>query len=125
MRAAFGIAALLVVLGIGYYIYSVQIRDVTETRQGVQQVDLVAVKGSLFSLAQAERLYLASSGSYGTLDQLRQSGNVNLFPDLGSRGYLFSVDVNGASHFLITATPTDASNTELPFLSIDETMQIK
>ncbi len=125
MRAAFGIASLLVVLGIGYYIYSIQIRDVTENKQGIQQVDLVAVKGGLLSLAQAERLYLASHGNYGTLDQLRQSGNVNPFPDLSSRGYVLSADVDGTSHFLIIATPKDASRTELPTLSIDETMQIK
>jgi hypothetical protein len=119
MRAALGMVGLLIVLAIGYFIYSAQIGGETKSRTLVQQPDLVAVKGRLLSLGQSERLYLAANGSYATLEQLQQ-------PDItGDRGgYVFTAEVDGAAHFRITAKPADSSNADLPTLSIDETMQI-
>jgi hypothetical protein len=61
---------LLIVLGIGYYIYSLQIREVSNDKTGLKQVDIVAVKGGLLAIAQSERMYLAANRNNGTLDQL-------------------------------------------------------
>ncbi len=125
MRAAFGLVTLLAVAGIGYLIYSSQISEVSHDRPVTQQVDLLAVKSNLLAFARSERLYLSNNGSYGTLDQLRGSGNMNSLPPDNHHGYVFAVEVDGAAHFRITATPEAAPVSELPVLTIDETMQIR
>ncbi len=119
MRAALGMAGLLIVLAIGYFIYSAQIGGETKSRTLVQQPDLVAVKGHLLSLGQSERLYLAANGSYATLEQLQQQESIS-----NRWGYAFTAEVDGAVHFRITARPADSLMADLPTLSIDETMQI-
>jgi hypothetical protein len=124
MRAALGMAGLLIALAIGYFIYSAQIRSVTSDKPLAQQMNLVAVRSDLLSLGQAERLYLASNGSYATLEQLRQSNMMNAVPEGNRSGYRYSVEIDGSTHFRITASPTDSSRADLPALSIDETLQI-
>jgi hypothetical protein len=123
MRAAFGIVGLLMTLSIGYYIYSSQMRGITNNKPIKQQTNLVAVRSDLLSLAQSERLYMASNGSYATLEQLRQSNFNNSFPEGNRLGYTYAADVDG-DHFRITASPTGSFRADLPALSIDETMRI-
>jgi hypothetical protein len=124
MRATFGMAGLLVVLVIGYLIYSSQIRAIGDGKTLVHQINLTAVRSDLLSLAQAERLRYATNGSYATLEELRRSNVMNSIPEAGRSGYQYSAEVDGAAHFKITASPTDSARTELPTLSIDETLQI-
>jgi|WetSurSiteA1Bulk_404760.scaffolds.fasta_scaffold05752_4 hypothetical protein len=124
MKATFGMVGLLIVLGIGYFIYSSQIRHATNGKPLAQQIDFVAVRSDLLSLGQAERLYLAANGSYATLEQLRHSKVMSSIPKGNRSGYRYSIEVDGAAHFQITASPTDSSGADLPILSIDETMQI-
>ena len=110
MRAALGMAGLLIVLLIGYLIYTSQIR---------------AVRDDLLSLAQAERLHCAANGSYATLEELRHSNVMNSIPEAGRSGYQYTVEVDGAAHFKITARQTDSSRSDLPTLSIDETRGLR
>ena len=124
MRATLGLVGLLITLGIGYFIYSIQIQAVTDDKPLAQQTDLMAVRRDLLSLGQAERLYLATNGSYATIEQLQHFKMMNTFPEGNRRGYEYTAEVDGAAHFCITATPTDSSRADLPTLSIDETMQI-
>ncbi len=123
MKAISGIVVLVLTLGIGYCIYALQIQA-TGDRPITQQIDFAAVNSDLLSLAQAERLYFAANGRYAGLEQLRQSGVMNQVPE-GRRGYVYTVEVQGGTHFCITAGPADASQTTLPTLSINETMQIR
>jgi hypothetical protein len=124
VRAPLGLVGLLVTLAIGYWIYSAQIQEVTNDRPLAQRTNLVAVRSQLLSLAQSEKLYLASNNSYATLEELQQSKIMNSFPDGNRLGYTYAAEVDGAAHFLITATPVDLSADGLPILSIDETMRI-
>jgi len=124
VRATSGMVGLLIVLGIGWLIYSTQIRGVTNDKPLAQQTHLVAVKSNLLSLAQSERLYLATNGSYATLEQLQRTDIIGSFSEGNRRTYAYTAEVDGAAHFRITATPTDSSSADLPTLSIDETMQI-
>ena len=124
MRATFAMVGLLIVLVIGYLIYSTQIRQATGDRPLVQQINFVAVRSDLLSLGQSERLYLAANGSYATLEQLRHSDIVSSVPESNRLGYEYTAEVDGAEHFRITASPTDSSRDDLPTLSIDETLQI-
>jgi hypothetical protein len=124
MRAAFGMAGLLLVLLIGYLIYSSQIREIGDGKTLVRQINLTAVRSDLLSLAQAEKLHCATNGSYVTLEELRRSNVLNSIPEAGRSGYQYTAEVDGAAHFLIKASPMDSSRGDLPTLSIDETLQI-
>ncbi len=124
MRATLGMVGLLIVLGIGCFIYSTQIQGVTNGKPLAKQTNLVAVKRDLLSLGQSQRLYLAANGSYATLEQLRNSNVISTFPEGNPWGYEYITEVDGAKHFRITARPTDSYRADLPTLSIDETMQI-
>jgi Tfp pilus assembly protein PilE len=124
MRAAFGFVGLLIVLLIGYLIYTSQIQEIGSDKPLKQQIDFVAVRSDLLSLAQAERLYYTLNNSYATLEELQRSNVMNSIPVRGRSGYQYTVEVDGATHFQITASPADSSQTKLPTLSINETMQI-
>ncbi len=124
MRATCGFVGLLVVLTIGYYIYSTQIDRGQTGARSVEQVNIVRIKSDLLALAQAERYYLATNGRYGTLEELRGSGNVGPLPKISPGGRAYELEVDGARHFRIFARPPDAVRTDLHTFSIDETMQI-
>jgi hypothetical protein len=124
MRAALGFVGLIIALGIGYRIYTSQIEHMAGDKPLKQRIDMVGINADLMSLAQAERLYLATNGRYAPLDELRRSNMMNSFPAEERSGYRYSADVDGADHFKITASPTDSSLIDLPTLSIDETMTI-
>jgi len=119
-----GFVGLLIVLGIGYAIYTSQIEHISNDRPLKQQIDLTGVQSDLLSLAQAERLHLAANGAYANLEQLRRSGVMNAIPAGNRAGYDYSIEVDGAAHFRITARPADPSQEHLPVFSIDETMQL-
>jgi hypothetical protein len=122
MKAIMGILGLVIVLAIGYQVYTSSLN-----RAGVsspkQQIDLAGIQSDLLSLAQAERIYFASNGMYATLDQLRQAGNIH-FQGSDLRGYFFNIEIDGIQHFRITAKPVDPTRIDWPTFSIDETQQI-
>lgn len=124
MRAAFGFIGILIVLGIGYYIYSAQLRNGPDSESLPQQTNLIAVRQDLLSFGQAERLYLAANGRYATIEQLKDSRVVSNLPDGTHWGYEYRAEVDGAQHFRITANPIQSSGSALPTLSVDETLQI-
>ena len=124
MRAAVSILGLVIALGIGYYVITAQWSSKENSHVSPQQrIDLTGVQSDLLSVAQAERIYLASHGSYGTLDQLEQDGALS-FSVSGRRVYTYSAEVDGGAHFTITAIPSAPAKSGWPTLSIDETLQI-
>jgi Tfp pilus assembly protein PilE len=124
MKSGAALLSLIIVLGIGYYMYRPSIEPSPgEKISPIQQVDVTGVKSDLLSIAQAERLYLTGHSTYGTLEELEQDGSLS-FSGRQRRGYNYVAEINGASHFKITATPADPAKTEWPTLSIDDTMTI-
>ncbi len=122
MKALGGILGLVLALAVGYYVYTASLpteRAVSPKRQ----IDSVGVKSDLLSIAQAERLYLASHGSYAPIEELERSGAISFSP-ASHRGYAYSSAIEGALHFRITARPVDPARADWPTLSIDETMQL-
>jgi hypothetical protein len=89
-----------------------------------ETIDVTGVRSALLSIAQAERLYLASHGSYGTLDQLQQDGALTLFSGTMRRGYRFTAEIDDGVHFKVTAAPSDPAKAGWPAFSIDETLEI-
>ena len=124
MRVVGGILGLVLVLAIILFIYKAQL---TQGPAGgaphMQTIDVTGVKNELVALGQAERLYLASHGSYASIDQLQQEGSTTI-SNGSSRGYSYAADVDDGQHFKITATPSDPAKKSWPTLAIDETMQV-
>lgn len=116
----FGLVAVLVVLGVGLFMYK---RSIEELPGGSpqEQIDTVAIRQRLLTIAQTERQFQAANGKYATLEQLAAD---DLLPGgTEQRGYTYTADVSG-SGFTITATPTADDKAEWPTLSVDETMQV-
>jgi hypothetical protein len=87
-----------------------------------QQASSIAVRSDLLSLGKAEKLYWAANGGYATFEQLQRSNIMSSVPS-GRSGYHYSIEIDGAAHFRITATPTDSAGPAFPTMSIDESMQ--
>jgi hypothetical protein len=124
MKAAGTVLVLVIVLAIGYFIFKSQF---TQGPGGgappQQQIDVVGVRSDLLAMAQAERLYLASHGTYATVEQLQQEGSLT-FSGTNRRGYNYVAEVNDGLSFRITARPADPAKEGWPTVAIDETMQI-
>jgi len=72
----FGLIAVVIVLGVGLFMYQ---RSIEQLPGGApqEQIDTVAIRQRLLTIAQAERQYQAGNGKYATLEQLE---NDNLLP---------------------------------------------
>jgi hypothetical protein len=123
MKGIVGFAGIVLALGIGYFVYSKSLTTSGGTELAPQeQIDVVGIRANLLNIGQAERMYLAAHGTYGTLEQLRQEGPSSIQTE--NRGYVFSVSVNGAQSFRATAVPTDPNKAGWPTLEIDDTMAV-
>ena len=119
---AFGLIAVIIVLGVGFYVY--QQRAATMMPGGAsptEQIDVTAIRQRLLTIAQTERTYHASNGKYATLEELASE---NLLPGgTEQRGYTYTAEIRSTG-FTITATPTAADKRNWPTLEITETMQV-
>jgi len=123
MKAAASVLGLLIVAAVIWMVIKPQFTHGPEG--GIppkQAIDVAGVKTDLAVIGKAERLYLAIHGSYTGLEQLEQDGAI-AFSGANRRGYNYTAEVDGAQHFKITATPSDAAKQGWPTLWIDETMQ--
>jgi|SRR5579862_4151731 len=125
MRVAASVLGLLIVVAITWFVIKAQYSHGPEAmKPPAEIIDVVGVKSDLVSIGQAERMYLASHGSYASVDELQQDGSIT-FGGANRRGYNYTADVDGGQHFKITATPVDASKPGWPTLSIDENMEVQ
>ena len=127
MRGVISLIGLLIVVGIGLFIY----RGYFTAGGGVATmgtnnpraaVDIAGVKSDLTAMAQAERNNQALNGNYAPLDDLNSNGSLLVDPARNRDGYSYSAEVS-AGHFSITASYSGPA-TGMPTLSIDETMQV-
>ncbi len=125
MKAAGAILGLMLAVAVSYFVYKYEFSSgPAQVASPAQAIDVTGVKSDLLAIGQAERAYLASKGSYASLDQLQQDGDLN-FSGADRRGYHYDATTEDGTHFKITATPTDLAKHDWPTLSIDETMQIQ
>lgn len=123
MKSIGGIVGLVIVLGIVLFIYKAEFtRGPEGGAPPMQMIDAAGVKNDLIAIGQAERLYMASHGSYATLDQLQRDGAT--VSDGSRRGYSYALTVDDGQHFKITATATDPAKNGWPTFTVDETMQV-
>lgn len=124
MKAAGMILGLVIAMAIVWFVVKTQFSQGPAGAQPPKEtIDVVGVKSDLLSIAQAERIYMASHGAYGSVDELQQEGSLS-FSGTNRRGYSYSADVDDGQHFKITASPVDPAKAGWPTLSIDETMQV-
>lgn len=123
MRSGATILGLLIVLGVGYFVYTKSLTSSGGTQAPPQEtIDVVGIKTQLLNIGQAERTYLAAHGAYGTIEQLQADGPSSLGAE--QRGYMFTATPDGARSFTVTAAPTDPNKPGWPTLVIDETMTV-
>lgn len=123
MSRLFGLAMVVLVAGVGGYIYMRQTQSATVNGAGSPQgsVDFVAVRRDLMSIAQAERMHNSLHGGYGTLDELRSSGDLRMSDSRGP--YTYAVEVSGSS-FRATATYGGPDGSAAKTISIDQDMRL-
>ena len=126
MGRVFGFVGLLIVLGVGMYIYKQQIVGTSAPGGGTANprgtIDVTGVRSDLIAIASAERRHYASDGKYVDISQLISNGDISM--QTPSRGaFSYSSDVSD-SGFKITATYGGTDPGAPKSLSIDQTMQI-
>jgi hypothetical protein len=123
MGRVFSFVAMILVLAVGMYIYSRQLKAISPTAANNPKAteNLVGVRMDLSNIANAERRYMASEGHYGSLDDLISGQFIS---EARHRGvYTYSVDVSG-ENFVVTATRGANADPGLPeTMSINQDMQ--
>ena len=126
MRSVMGLLGLVVAVAIGLFVYRTQFTGTSDVTMGTGNpraaADITGVKNDLLAIAQAERAYQALNGRYAPLEELRSSGNLLIDPARGRQGYTYSAEISD-TRFRITAAYSGPA-TNMPTLSVDETMQI-
>ena len=124
MKKVGGLLGLVIALGVGYFIFKAQMTSGPMGGAPPKEViDVVGVKNDLLAIGQAERMYLASHGTYASIEQLQQDGALQ-WSGTSRRGYNYTAEVTGGEHFRITATPADPAKAGWPTLTVDDTMTV-
>ena len=123
MRAVAGLLSVVIALGAGYWFYAKNVKTTLTPGAPQTVISTVGVKSNLLSMAQAERVYQASHGSYASLDELYSSGALTVRKS-GRDGYTYSSEAS-AEGFTITARCEPQPNTPCPSFSIDQDMQVQ
>ena len=118
---AFGLIAVVIVLGVGFFIYQRRATDVMQGGSPQEQIDVTAIRQRLLTIAQTDRQYQASNGKYATLEELAAE---NLLPGgTEQRGYSYTAEIR-SNGFTITARPTDPATKDWPTLEVTESMTV-
>ncbi|MBI1941093.1 MAG: hypothetical protein HYS33_06265 [Acidobacteria bacterium] len=124
MKSGGAVAAVVIVLVVGWFIFKQQFeKGPTGGAPPQQVIDVAGVRNDLVAIGQAERLYLASHGTYASIEELRNDGAIT-FSGMNRRGYNYVAEIQDGLRFRITATPADPEKEGWPTLSIDETMRV-
>ena len=95
----------------------------TGTPAPVQAVDVVGVKNDLLAIAQAERLYQAQHGTYGSLEDLTTSGAMTIARK-GRDGFTYEIEASGASFRVVARCPGTTSPGCTSY-AVDQTMEVQ
>ncbi len=123
MGRAFGFVGIMIVMAVGMYIYSLQLKTVSSPGGGSVPsgaANLMGVKNDLISIANAERGYFVSQQQYASLDELVSGNYITI--ERQRPPYTYDAETT-ATGFRVTATRDSAGAPAQ--LWIDETMQIK
>lgn len=117
------VLSVLVVAAIGYWFYASSLRASSASGSPTEAISTVGVKSDLLSIAQAERIYQATHGSYASLNELYSSGALTVRKS-DRAGYTYSSETS-LEGFTITARCQTPPSVACPSFSIDQTMQVQ
>ena len=121
MGRSFGLIAVIVVVGIGGYVYTKQMQRVTAVGSvPTTTIDVTAVRNDLLALANAERQYWASNAKYVSLEELHANGGTTIPV---RPNYSYSTQATESS-FKIVAVYSGPDPKAPKRMAIDETMSI-
>jgi len=124
MSRLFGFLSVIIVLGVGMYIYSKQVQFSpaaagASTPQGA--INITGVKNDLMSIASAERRYFASEGKYASFDDLQSTNTMTVVRQRPPYSYAVEFSSNG---FQVVATRSGDNTVGTPAqMSVDENME--
>ena|SRR2546423_11963631 len=123
MGRLFGFLGTVIVLGLGLYIYSQQVKNVTAVggqSSPTGTINITGVRSDLLSLANAERNYFAQQAKYASLDELVSEKYVTIERSRPPYSYDISTTSSG---FQVTATRSTPGSPAKMW--IDENMQVQ
>jgi hypothetical protein len=123
MGRAFGFIGTIIVMAVGMYLYSTQLKNAVAPGGGTTPTgtaNVVGVKNDLISIANAERGYYATEQKYASLDELISGKYITI--EKQRPPYTYDVETT-SSGFRVTAT-RDSAGGPAQFW-IDETMQVQ
>jgi hypothetical protein len=123
MGRALGFLGIVIVMAVGMYLYSIQLKDASapggaSTPTGT--ANIMGVKNDLISIANAERAYFATEQKYASFDELISAKYITIERQRPPYAYDVATTSTG---FRVTAT-RDSAGTPAQ-LWIDETMQVQ
>jgi hypothetical protein len=126
MGRVFGFLSIIVVLGVGMYIYSKQVQS-SSAPAGANNpkaaINITGVKADLISIASAERRYYASEGKYASFDELISTNYITVARQRPP--YTYEIQT-GSSGFRVVATRSGDNTSGTPAqLSVDENMDFQ
>jgi hypothetical protein len=126
MSRLFGFLSLVIVLGIGMFIYARQAQN-SSAAAGASNpqaaINITGVKSDLITIASAERGYFASEGKYASLDELISSKS--LIVPRQRPPYSYSIEFSSGG-FRVVATRSGENTSGTPAqLSVDQDMQFQ
>jgi hypothetical protein len=126
MSRLFGFLSVVMVLGIGMYIYSKQVQF-TSAPAGASTpqdaINITGVKNDLVSIASAERRYFASEGKYASFDDLVSTNTMTVVRQRPPYSYAVELSSSG---FRVVATRSGDNAAGTPAqMSVDENMEFQ
>ena len=122
MARTFGFITLVVVVGIGGYIYIGQMQTLTSKGSAPNAaIEVIGARNDLIAIANAERRYFATAGKYATLDELRANNDITM-PNRPN--YTYSAEI-GDTTFKIIAIYSGADPHAPRRITMDETMDMR
>jgi hypothetical protein len=117
MGRSTGFIGLVIVVAIGGYFYTSQLKQVAANVDGpAAAVSIAGVRNDLHAMAQSEQRYAVTHRGYASLDELRTDGDIHVpsRPD-----FIYDIDAD-TDHFTITATYTGADPKTPKHIRIDD-----
>jgi hypothetical protein len=126
MGRVFGFLSIVIVLGVGMYIYSKQLQS-SSAPAGANNpkaaINITGVKADLISIASAERRYYASEGKYASFDELIYSNYITVARQRPPYTYEIQTTSSG---FRVVAIRSGDNNSSTPAqFSVDENMDFQ
>jgi len=126
MSRLFGFLSVIIVLGVGMYIYSKQVQS-SSAPAGANSpkaaINITGVRSDLISIATAERRYFATEGKYASFDELISSHSLTVNRQRPPYSYEIQTTASG---FRVVATRSGDAAADTPAqLSVDENMEFQ